>query len=75
MNGPCVLSLELPPQVKSGVFFFLFLCLSEGLSSSFLAVFFTSIPKWGILDYIAQGPITGTWSRAWRGGVDIGLCA
>lgn len=56
INGPCVMSLELPPRVKSGVFF-LFLCLSGGLSSSFLAVFFISILKWGTLDCIAQGPI------------------
>ena len=53
---PCAMSLELPPRVRSGVFL-VFLCFSEGLSSSFFAVFFTLLLERGILDYIAQGLI------------------
>ena len=44
--GPCAMSLELPPLVRSGnFFFFVFLCLSEGLSSSPFAVFFAPFPE------------------------------
>ena len=45
---PCVMSLELAPQVRSGVFLFLY------VSPRAEQLFFTPIPKWGILDYIAQ---------------------
>ena len=75
---PCAMSLELPPRVRSGVFF-VFLCLSEGLRSSFFAVFFTPIPEWGILDYIAQGLIirdsTVGESRQARGNWGELVCA
>ena len=54
--GRCAMSLELPPLVRSGVFF-VFLCFSRGLSSSVFAAFFTPFLKWVILDYIAYRPI------------------
>jgi len=47
------MSLELPPLVRSGVFFLFFLGLSGGLSRSFFAAISPHFPRWEILDYMA----------------------
>ena len=48
------MSLELPPLVWSGVFWF-FYDSHAGFSSSVFAVFLAPFIKWVILDYMAHG--------------------
>jgi len=65
------MSLELPPLVRSGVFF-VFLWLSGGLSSSVFAVFLAPFLKWVILDYIAHGSFISVFTVVVSDGQRIG---